>query len=111
VGKDLKQGYWVGNVLEEGIITEVCAKVVPDVPCGVSGVSSRGMKRSFCNFFNKAEFVAESVSVGTGTSFQQGLIGKRCRMCCKNVSSLRWKRREQQSAMVLDKPVVKGTVS
>ncbi len=70
VGKNLKQGYGIVKVLEEGVTTEFFAKGMPDVPSGVRSVSSGGMKRSLCNLFNKAEFVAESISEGTGASFQ-----------------------------------------
>jgi hypothetical protein len=111
VGKDLKQGYWIVDVLKEGVTTEFFTKDMPDVPSVVCGVSSGSVKRSLRNFLNKAEFVAKSISEGTGASIQEGLIGKRSRMYCKKVVSSRLKRREQQSAMVLDKPVVNGTVS
>jgi len=111
MGKNLKQGYGIVKVLEEGVITEFFAKGMPDVPNVVSSVSSRGMKCSLCNVLNKAEFVAESISEGTGASFQQGWTGKRSRIYCRKFSSLRWNRREQQSAMVLEIPEVNGTVS
>jgi hypothetical protein len=40
MGKDLKQGYGIIKVLEEGVITEFFAKGMPDVPNGVRSVSS-----------------------------------------------------------------------